>query len=59
MSNQERVLRYWQKDKPLPEGWKECASLDGTHHGAYSRIIEQINDTENTETTQERQRTDG
>jgi hypothetical protein len=26
-------LRYWPKDKPIPEGWVYHDGLEGTHHG--------------------------
>lgn len=40
MKNQERILMYWPKDKAIPKGWVLSATLQETHHGFYSIIIE-------------------
>lgn len=35
-------IKYHPKDKPPPEGWQDHATLDDTHHGEYSRLIEKV-----------------
>lgn len=38
-------LRYWPKNKPIPDGWVLANDMAGTHHGLYSVLIKQIIDT--------------
>lgn len=41
----EREMKYWPKDKPIPEGWLLVNDLSGCHHGAFSVLIEKITGT--------------
>ena len=35
----EITIRYWPKNKPIPEGWTTHEGLNGTHHGTYSVLL--------------------
>ena len=34
----ETTLKYWPKDKPIPDGWELARTFDN-HHGEYSVLI--------------------
>lgn len=38
----EATLRWWPKNKPLPDGWRESANTHPCHHDHWSRLIEEI-----------------
>ena len=33
------TMRYWPKDKPIPDGWYEIESFRQSHHFYYSILI--------------------
>lgn len=39
------VVRYWPRDKPIPDGWQLAHGiLEDTHHGAHAVMITQVSD---------------
>jgi hypothetical protein len=38
----EEVLRYWHKARPIPPGWELASDLADCHHGEYAIIIRKV-----------------